>query len=68
MLEDYKLQLSDVVWMYPVFGGLSYEVLLATASSTITLDWVTTRPNQIVESRECDDESVVVVLEKWLGL
>lgn len=52
--------------MYPVLCCLTDKVLLATAGRAVSLDWVTSGSYQVVELRELDNKSIVVVLKKRL--
>ena len=50
--------------MYPVFGRLPDEVLLASSSCTVTFDRVSPCSYKVVEPRELDNELIVIVLEE----
>ena len=63
-LQYNKLQLRDIIRMYPVLCGLTDKVLLAASSSAIPFDWISSGSYQIVKFRELDNKSIVIVLEK----
>jgi hypothetical protein len=46
-LQNEKLQLGDIIWMYPVFGCLTNKVALTATSRAVTLNRVTSRPHNI---------------------
>lgn len=50
--------------MHPILGRLTNEVLLAASCSAIPFDRGAPRPNLVVELRELDDESVIIVIEE----
>lgn len=66
MLQYDELQLCNIVWVHPVFGGLPDEVLLASTSCTVTFDRVSPRSYKVVELGELDDERIVIILEEGL--
>ena len=68
MLEDNELQLCDIVGVNPVFGSLSDKACLASTSSTITLDWVSSGSDKVVELRQLDDRCIVIFLKNGLAL
>ena len=50
--------------MHPILGRLTNKVLLTASCSAIPFGWVTPRPNLVVELRELDNESIIVVVEE----
>lgn len=54
--------------MDPVFCGLSNKILLGATSSSIAFDGVALSPDQVVNLGKLDDESIVVIFEKRLGV
>ena len=66
MLKNDEFQLSNVVWMNPVFCCVTNKVGLAPTSSAVSFDWVTSCPYNIVKLREFDNVGIVVVGEKGL--
>jgi hypothetical protein len=48
-LENDKLQFGDIIWMHPILGRLTNKVLLTTSCGTIAFDWVSPRPDLVVE-------------------
>jgi hypothetical protein len=68
VLEHNKLQLQDVVRVYPVLCGLAHEVLLLSSCRRIAFDGVSSCADDVIESRELHDVRVVVVLEEGLAL
>lgn len=67
-LEYDEFQFGDVVWMHPVLGSLSNEVLLAATCRSVTFDRVTPGPDQIIKPRQFDNEGIVVIFEKRLRI
>lgn len=64
MLQYDELQLCNIIWVYPVFGRLPDEVLLASSSCTVTFDRVSPCSYKVVEPRKLDNEFIVVVFEE----
>jgi hypothetical protein len=54
--------------MYPIFSGSTNEILLSSSCSTVSLNWHSSSTDKVVEFGELDNEGIVVVLEKRLGL
>jgi len=67
-LQDEKLHFSDIVWVHPIFGRLSNEAALASTRSTVTLMWISSRPDNIIQPRQLNNIRIVVILEERLGL
>lgn len=63
-LEDDKLQLGDIIWMHPILGCLTHEVLLTASCRAISFDRITSCPNLIIELRQFDDERIVIIAEE----
>lgn len=63
-LKDEKLQLSDIVRVHPVLGGLSNKIALTTTSRAVALDWITPRPHDVKQPRQLDNIRIVVVFEE----
>jgi hypothetical protein len=51
----------DKAGAYPVLGRLSNKRILATTSTRVALDRVSSSPNEIVKLGELDDDRIVVV-------
>lgn len=64
MFQDYELKLSDIVRVNPVFRCLPDEVLLHPSCSTVAFDRVAPRPYQIIQPRQFDDESIIIIFEE----
>ena len=54
--------------MDPVFRGISNEILLAAAGSTVSLDRTSLGSHQVIQFGELHDEGVIIVLEEWFRL
>jgi len=52
--------------MYPILGSLPDEILLRATGRGVAQRRVTTRADKIVQSRELDNELVVVIAEERL--
>ena len=63
-LEDNKLQLGYVIWMDPVLGRLSDEVLLTTPCGTVSCCGMPSGAYEIVKPGKLDNECVIVILEE----
>ena len=66
MLQNYELQLRNVVWVNPVFCCVTDKAGLTSTSRAVSFDWVPSRPYNIVEPREFDNVGIVVIGKKWL--
>ena len=64
MLQYDKLQLCNIIWVYPVFRRLPDEILLASSSCTVTFNRVSPCSYKVVEPRKLDNEFIVVVFEE----
>lgn len=67
-LENDKFDFRNVVWVNPVFRGISNEITLSSTRSAITLHRVSSCSDYVVQFRELDNVRVIVVFEEWLGL
>lgn len=67
MFEDDELEWDNVVWVDPVFCGLTDKGALGSTCARVALDRVTTGAHEIKELGEFDDELVVVFLVKGTG-
>lgn len=66
-LQDDKLELCDIVWMYPVLGRLTNEATLASTSCTVTLHRIASGSNNIIQLRELHNICIVIILKEGLG-
>lgn len=64
MLQYDELQLGNIIWVYPVFGRLPDEVLLASSSCTVTFNRISPCSYKVVEPRKLDNEFIVVVFKE----
>lgn len=51
--------------MHPILGRLTNKILLAASRSAISFGRVAPRPHLVVELRQFDDKSIVIVVEEW---
>ena len=68
MLQNDELQLSNIIGVDPVFGSLSHKVLLRATGGAVALRWVAARTDEVVQTREVNNESIIVVLEERFGV
>lgn len=52
--------------MHPILGRLTNKILLTASCSAIPFDRIAPGPDLVIELREFDDESVIVVVEERL--
>lgn len=64
MFQYDELQLCNIIWVYPIFGRLPDEVLLASSRCTVTFDRVSPCSYKVVEPRKLDNECIVVIFEE----
>jgi len=60
--KNRQFQANEIVGVDPVFRCLPDEGTLIASSRGIPFDWMTASSNKIIEFREFDDDSVVVIL------
>lgn len=62
MAKNRQFQANEIVGVDPVLRCLPNESALIASSGCISFDWVTAGSDEIVEFREFDNDSVVVIL------
>lgn len=68
VLEDVELELGDVVGVNPVLCGVADKGLLAATGGGVTTVGLAPGPDLVVEAGQLDDQGIVVLLVKWLGV
>ena len=61
MFHDSQFEVNEVVGVHPVFSSLTNKSTLAPTSTRISLDRVSSRPNQIIQLRQLYNETIPVV-------
>lgn len=65
MLHDTQLEMNEIVGVHPVLRGLTYKRALASSGTGVTLDWVTSGANKIIQFRQLNDKAVPVIFVEW---
>jgi hypothetical protein len=63
--KNRQFQANEIVGVDPVLGCLPNEGALIASSRGISFDWMTAGSDEIIEFREFDNDSVVVILVEW---
>jgi len=62
VLENGELEVDIVIWMYPVFCGLTDKSRLSASCRRISLDRVAAGSDEVVQLGQLNDECVVILL------